>query len=213
MIPGSIGNLVGLRVYSSLLGPTDFPTNEGLKMNNADAIVADIFRSFSATLTGRISESVSSAPFMKPGVSPIERVLGTALEVFWVGTYNLLAMEKGCPKIAEFFYSPGVMLEELMENTPPYALAFWHQVKIGPYEADFVAYFKRKNRDPVWVGIKCDGHDFHDRTKEQAIHDRKRDRYFQTRGLSIFRFTGSEIWNDPMGVCDQLRTFVQPDAA
>jgi hypothetical protein len=43
--------------------------------------------------------------------------------------------------------------------------------------------------------VECDGHDFHERTKEQAARDRKRDRLAQHKGTPVLRFTGSELWN------------------
>ena len=46
--------------------------------------------------------------------------------------------------------------------------------------------------------VECDGHAFHERTKDQAARDRSRDRAVQEGGATIFRFTGSEIWNDPV---------------
>jgi very-short-patch-repair endonuclease len=48
------------------------------------------------------------------------------------------------------------------------------------------------------VFVECDGHDFHERTKEQAKRDRKRDRELQKLGIKVFRFTGSEIFADPL---------------
>ena len=45
--------------------------------------------------------------------------------------------------------------------------------------------------------VECDGHEFHERTKEQAARDRRRDRMAQEKGIAIFRFTGSQIWADP----------------
>jgi very-short-patch-repair endonuclease len=60
--------------------------------------------------------------------------------------------------------------------------------------------------------IECDGHDFHERTKEQARYDRRRDREVQGFGLPILRFTGSEIYADAVACGHQvLRFFV--DAA
>lgn len=47
------------------------------------------------------------------------------------------------------------------------------------------------------VAVECDGHEFHERTKEQAKEDRSRDRAIQRTGMRIFRFTGSEIVSDP----------------
>jgi very-short-patch-repair endonuclease len=51
-----------------------------------------------------------------------------------------------------------------------------------------------------WVFIECDGHNFHERTKEQAANDRQKDRVIQASGFPILRFTGSEIHRDP-GAC------------
>lgn len=47
------------------------------------------------------------------------------------------------------------------------------------------------------VVVECDGHEFHERTKEQAAKDRARDRKLQRYGWDVLRFTGSEIWADP----------------
>lgn len=52
--------------------------------------------------------------------------------------------------------------------------------------------------------VECDGHNFHERTKEQAAKDRNRDRTAQLGGIEVFRFTGSEIWRDPWGCAGQI---------
>ncbi len=46
------------------------------------------------------------------------------------------------------------------------------------------------------LAIEADGHDFHERTKDQAAHDRRRDRVLQSAGWIVLRFTGAEIWRD-----------------
>lgn len=55
-----------------------------------------------------------------------------------------------------------------------------------------------------YIVVECDGHNFHERTKEQARHDRKRDRFFQSKGYRVLRFTGSEIWSDPYACADEI---------
>jgi very-short-patch-repair endonuclease len=45
--------------------------------------------------------------------------------------------------------------------------------------------------------VEVDGHDFHDRTKEQASYDRKRDRELSLEGYRVIRFTGSDVYNFP----------------
>lgn len=47
------------------------------------------------------------------------------------------------------------------------------------------------------IAVECDGHDFHERTREQAERDKRRDRDLQVEGWLVARFTGSEIWRDP----------------
>ena len=44
--------------------------------------------------------------------------------------------------------------------------------------------------------IETDGHEFHEKTKEQAAKDKKRDRFLITKCDRLLHFTGSEIWND-----------------
>jgi very-short-patch-repair endonuclease len=56
--------------------------------------------------------------------------------------------------------------------------------------------------------LECDGHDFHERTKEQAAHDRRRDLLAQQDGFSILRFTGSQIHKDLYGCIYDVMTFV-----
>lgn len=71
---------------------------------------------------------------------------------------------------------------------------FWallYQPKVGPYRLDFgvVGHIGK-------IAIECDGHDFHEKTKDQAARDKKRDRYLQKEGWRVLRFTGSEIYKD-----------------
>lgn len=49
---------------------------------------------------------------------------------------------------------------------------------------------------PIRICVECDGHDFHERTKEQAARDKSRDRELTMAGWQVLRFTGSEIWKD-----------------
>jgi very-short-patch-repair endonuclease len=47
------------------------------------------------------------------------------------------------------------------------------------------------------IVVECDGHEFHEKTKQQAIRDKKRDRDLTKNNYTILHFTGSEIWKDP----------------
>lgn len=65
----------------------------------------------------------------------------------------------------------------------------------GDYRLDFAFECDGKR-----VAVECDGHEFHERTKEQAARDKARDRSLVAAGWQVLRFTGSEIWADP-GKC------------
>ena len=60
-----------------------------------------------------------------------------------------------------------------------------------------------------WVFIECDGHDFHERTKEQAARDRQKDREIQAAGIPVLRFTGSEIHRDLESCGRQVFQFIE----
>lgn len=79
----------------------------------------------------------------------------------------------------------------------PFTLSIWDQVAIGRYRVDFLLCMKGCDGALHFTVVECDGHDFHERTKEQAEHDRRRDREMQAMGYSVLRFTGAEIWRSP----------------
>jgi len=58
------------------------------------------------------------------------------------------------------------------------------------------------------VFVECDGHEFHERTREQAQRDRAKDRAAQGAGIPILRFTGSEIYRNPTDCLAQIMTFI-----
>ena len=74
------------------------------------------------------------------------------------------------------------------------------QVPIGRYRVDFLVFALG---DPYGVIVEVDGHEFHEKTKEQAEHDKKRDRYLTGEGYRVLRFTGREVWRDPHACADE----------
>lgn len=75
------------------------------------------------------------------------------------------------------------------------------QVQIGKYSVDFLV---TANLSDDKIIIECDGHDFHEKTKEQAKHDKERDRWLTSQGFKILRYTGSEIYNNFQGIEAEL---------
>lgn len=51
----------------------------------------------------------------------------------------------------------------------------------------------------AFIAIELDGHDFHERTKEQVESRNARDRDLQSLGWMVFHFSGSELLRSPIG--------------
>ena len=99
----------------------------------------------------------------------------------------------------------------------PDVLTIEPQAKLGEYRVDFLLTFQEPLPDfdhkvklnngmeipsvkdvTVHLIVECDGHDFHDRSKEQASRDRGRDRELKKLGYEVFRYTGADIWKNPL---------------
>jgi very-short-patch-repair endonuclease len=97
-----------------------------------------------------------------------------------------------------------------VEEPPQFQLLpFACQVPIGEYRVDFAMLVAAEPQ--YLLVIECDGHEFHERTKEQAQRDKARDRALQSQNLKIFRFTGSEIWCDPIACAREVYRMVETD--
>lgn len=113
---------------------------------------------------------------------------------------------------------PNTGVVSVLTEARMYELFIEPQARIGDYRVDFLIHaydfgrcemgddYKFKYDQALWrkLVVECDGHDFHERTKEQAAKDRSRDRALITKGYTVFRFTGSELWRDPIGCADQV---------
>jgi very-short-patch-repair endonuclease len=58
------------------------------------------------------------------------------------------------------------------------------------------------------VLIECDGHDFHDRTVEQASEDRRRDRVLHRLMIPVLRFTGTDVIRKEVDTAWEIAEFV-----
>ena len=56
----------------------------------------------------------------------------------------------------------------------------------------------------VKLAVECDGHDFHEKTPEQAKRDKSRDRDLLNSGYPVMRFSGGEIHSDPRKCSEQV---------
>jgi len=76
-----------------------------------------------------------------------------------------------------------------------------HPIPLGQWTAHAdIALVRAVGRREVRIAIELDGHEFHQRTKEQVERDYSRDRALARAGWIVVRFSGSEVWRDA-GAC------------
>lgn len=101
------------------------------------------------------------------------------------------------------------------KNTEVY-IEFNPQTKIGNYRVDMniVAYAYSIGDDEAPVEhikeliIECDGHEFHEKTKEQVAKNNNRDYELKSMGFDVLHFSGSEIYNDPMECSEKVFGYI-----
>lgn len=155
-------------------------TNMVGKMIDESGLIASILSDYEKSVMADAADLIERVTARCE--SPIERVMVAALIA------------------ASDIYYPGLEWHDVAfdeERLACCARGVWVQAPIvGDYRADVCMVFLVKKKFLIFV-IECDGHDFHERTKEQAARDRKRDRDMLAKGAIVIRFTGSEIWASP----------------
>lgn len=81
------------------------------------------------------------------------------------------------------------------------------QTPIGRHRVDLAVFVKHQN-DLFRFVVECDGHDFHEKTKDQAARDKRRDRQLTAAGFTVVRFTGREIWADPANCVGEFYSLI-----
>lgn len=101
----------------------------------------------------------------------------------------------------QFDHAEGVSPPEFMTLITP-------QAKVGRFTVDFLFSCHLKGKVDHVV-VECDGHDFHEKTKDQAQRDKSRDRDLAAKGYTVLRFTGSEIYRDSKKCAEEVESLVQ----
>ena len=106
---------------------------------------------------------------------------------------------------------PAGTFEEVMERwdkNRAHTHAGAPQVQCGSYRVDFLFIGYCFEEALAIVAVECDGHDFHEKNKEQAARDKSRDRDLALMGIQVMRFTGSEIHRDAVRCVKQVFEFL-----
>lgn len=95
-------------------------------------------------------------------------------------------------------------------------LLIFPQHSVGKYKADFVVFYgivsneeeKNVSYDGKWVAVELDGHQFHEMSEPQRRYEKERDRFFQKEGYLVFRYTGSEIFKNPIKSAAEVMAYL-----
>lgn len=102
----------------------------------------------------------------------------------------MIGEDKTESPIERMFYDA---MRSWMKSESDFGLECHCQVQVGVLRVDFML----SAGDRPLLVVECDGHDWHERTKEQAARDKSRDRTILIDyGLPTLRYTGSEIFAD-----------------
>jgi hypothetical protein len=98
---------------------------------------------------------------------------------------------------------------EAEDTHEAYSWTYWLQplVHVGEknYRLDIaIEVFSKVTKLKVFVAVECDGHEFHEKSKRQAETDKRRDRDLQSIGWTVARFSGAEIFRNPIAAAKSI---------
>lgn len=126
--------------------------------------------------------------------------------------YIGIPMEDISSPIEKIYY---VALHILMSRYEPILYVDW-QSKIDCngkiYYVDFtIMYDEMVNnflKEDFKLAIECDGYEFHQKTKEQVDYDNKREYDLKMQGYEILRFSGRQIFDNPIKCAEETLKFI-----
>ena len=65
-----------------------------------------------------------------------------------------------------------------------------------------------KCENPLRLVIECDGHMFHEKTKEQVKRNNERNFDLQKEGYEVLHFSGSQIYNEPFECANKAIDYI-----
>ena len=131
----------------------------------------------------------------------VEHACGSMLSIAFSGTLAILE-KSGSPIEERLAIHLADSLCCVADIEPQFPL----RIDGKNYRADFMI----SNPDSqLKMIVEADGHDFHEKTKEQAAKDKSRDRAMLAAGYRVMRFTGSEIWHDPHKCAQEVKSFFE----
>jgi very-short-patch-repair endonuclease len=156
-----------------------------------------VYRAFESSWRSKAAHAVAD---VRPHTeSPIEEIMGASL---------LIGLQEFAAALSLRGQASPVVRLGPFEAFEDDHILIVPQYEWGGFRIDFAIFAKVAKDMSATLFVECDGHDFHERTKEQAARDRSKDRKIQEAGISVYRFTGREIYRDPEACVVQVMDFI-----
>jgi very-short-patch-repair endonuclease len=78
----------------------------------------------------------------------------------------------------------------------------------GTFEIDFLIK-SSDDQTKLKLAIELDGHEFHEKTKEQVIKDKRKERAIISSGFPILRFSGAEIVRNVRACIEEIISYLE----
>lgn len=168
---------------------SDLTANEAAAEGDGFAPMGNAAEQFVAHLKAIVDARAEIASFVE---SPIELILGSHLLV--AGREHFPAWEFATPSQVEW--------------KPADRLLFIPQFPWRNFRVDFA--LRPPSASQPNIVIECDGHEFHAATAAQIYRDGCRDDVMQAAGITVIRFTGSQINTDPRSCAEFVLRHLPP---
>lgn len=94
---------------------------------------------------------------------------------------------------------------KFQETSRRHGLTIEPQFRVqGPLRSYVIDFRVSREGSNLSLCVELDGHDFHEKTPQQAAADKQRDRALLSLGHQTIRFTGAEIVRDPSTCVDEV---------
>lgn len=129
-----------------------------------------------------------------------DALMTSPIEHFFYAAFKAIVQLNGL-KMADPIEVNGEMFMEGIDIQP--------QVAIEKYRVDFLLHnFRIKKERTKRLVVECDSQQFHERTEPERRYEKERDRFLQSSGYHVFRFTGKEIKNEPFRVAGESLAYL-----
>lgn len=153
-------------------------------MSDANATINEILDNHARLSRARLAEEAGY--LAEEARSPIERIFGVALLSALSRIEELTTFDVKCSadQEPEENGAENFVVSQAIFNNGRYCVSFLIQMGLSKK-----------------LVIECNDDEC---TKEQVASNRRRDRWFQSKGIAVLRFSGSEIWRDPIDCAEQV---------